>query len=201
MSHVQKGMLFVISGPSGVGKGTLFNRLLKQDPSCTFSVSYATRAPRPGEVNGRDYHFVSDEIFDGMVTKGGFLEYATVHQHRYGTPLSPVLDALRQGKNMVLDIDTQGALRVMSAMPDCVSVFILPPSFAKLRSRLLARHTETPQEVERRMRNAYGEVAQMTRYNYLIVNDDLEAAYAQLTCILNAEKQRATRFFPCIPDE
>ena len=200
MREVRKGMLLVISGPSGVGKGTLFKKLLKDDPSTTFSVSYTTRAPRPGEVNGADYHFVTREAYNAMKEKGGFLESAEVHGNCYGTPVQPVLEAIEKGLNMVLDIDPQGALQVMAAMPGCVSVFILPPSYPQLRQRLTDRNTESPEDVERRLGNARGEIALMDRYQYLIVNDDLEKAYAQLKGIVDAEKQRSVRYFPVVEE-
>jgi len=200
MHEERKGMLLVISGPSGVGKGTIFKKLLQDDPSTTFSVSYTTRDPRPGEVNGVDYYFVTREEYDAMKAKGGFLESAEVHGNGYGTPKQPVLDAMEKGLNMVLDIDPQGALQVMDAMPGCVSVFILPPSYSELRRRLTDRNTESPEAVERRLGNARGEIALMDHYQYLIVNDDLEKAYAQLKGVVDAEKQRSVRYFPVIEE-
>lgn len=200
MREVRKGMLLVISGPSGAGKGTLYSRLLHDDPSMTFSVSYATRSPRPGEVDGRDYYFVDEQKFERMVAQDGFLEYAAVHGHHYGTPREPVVAALAEGRNVMLDIDPQGALQVMERMPGCVSVFILPPSFAELRRRLEGRHTEKQEEIERRLGNARGEVAQMNRYQYLLINDDVDVAYEKLKDIVSAEKQRSVRYFPEMED-
>lgn len=200
MREVRKGMLLVISGPSGAGKGTLYGKLLRDDPTMTFSVSYATRSPRPGEVDGRDYYFVDEEKFQRMVAEDGFLEYAAVHGHHYGTPRQPVMEALANGQNVMLDIDPQGALQVMERMPGCVSVFILPPSFAELRRRLEGRHTEQREEIERRLHNARGEVAQMNRYKYLLINDDMDAAYETLKDIVSAEKQRSVRYFPEMED-
>ena len=185
MREVRKGMLLVISGPSGAGKGTLYGKLLRDDPTMTFSVSYATRSPRPGEVDGRDYYFVDEEKFQRMVAEDGFLEYAAVHGHHYGTPRQPVMEALANGQNVMLDI---------------VSVFILPPSFAELRRRLEGRHTEQREEIERRLHNARGEVAQMNRYQYLLINDDVDAAYETLKDIVSAEKQRSVRYFPEMED-
>ena len=200
MREVRKGMLLVISGPSGAGKGTLYGKLLRDDPTMTFSVSYATRSPRPGEVDGRDYYFVDEEEFQRMVAEDGFLEYAAVHGHHYGTPRQPVMEALANGQNVMLDIDPQGALQVMERMPGCVSVFILPPSFAELRRRLEGRHTEQREEIERRLHNARGEVAQMNHYQYLLINDDVDAAYETLKDIVSAEKQRSVRYFPEMED-
>ena len=198
MKEARKGMLLVISGPSGAGKGTLYNRVLRADADMTFSVSYTTRGPRPGEVDGKDYHFVTEEAFLRELERDGFLEHACVHGHYYGTPRQPVLDALEQGRSVMLDIDPQGAAQVMEKMPECVSVFILPPSFSELRRRLEGRGTETPEEIERRLRNARGEVEQMGRYQYLVVNDDLETAYKTLQGIVDAEKQRSCRYFPTV---
>ena len=201
MREARKGMLLVISGPSGAGKGTLYNRVLAADPTFTFSVSYTTRGPRPGEVDGKDYCFVTEEQFRQMLDRDGFLEHAEVHGHLYGTPRQPVLDALEAGRSVMLDIDPQGALQVMDKMPDCVSVFILPPSFAELRRRLTGRGTEKPEEVERRLHNARGEVKLMGKYQYLVVNDDLEVAYRTLQGIVDAEKQRSSRYFPVVEEE
>ena len=201
MREARKGMLLVISGPSGAGKGTLYNRVLAADPIITFSVSYTTRGPRPGEVDGKDYCFVTEEQFRQMLDRDGFLEHADVHGHLYGTPRQPVMDALEAGRSVMLDIDPQGALQVMEKMPDCVSVFILPPSFAELRRRLTGRGTEKPEEIERRLRNARGEVQLMGKYQYLVVNDDLEVAYRTLQGIVDAEKQRSSRYFPVVEEE
>ncbi|MBR1606696.1 MAG: guanylate kinase [Clostridia bacterium] len=201
MREARKGMLLVISGPSGAGKGTLYNRVLAADPTITFSVSYTTRGPRPGEVDGKDYCFVTEDQFRQMLDQDGFLEHADVHGHMYGTPRQPVLDALEAGRSVMLDIDPQGALQVMEKMPDCVSVFILPPSFAELRRRLTGRGTEKPEEIERRLHNARGEVKFMGKYQYLVVNDDLEVAYRTLQGIVDAEKQRSSRFFPVVEEE
>ena len=200
MREARKGMLLVISGPSGAGKGTLYGRVLAADPDMTFSVSYTTRAPRPGEVDGKDYRFVSEEEFVTMLERDGFLEHAGVHGHFYGTPRQPVLNALEAGRSVMLDIDPQGALQVMEKMPDCVSVFILPPSFSELRRRLEGRGTETPEEIERRLGNARGEVLLKDKYKYLVVNDDLEAAYKTLQGIVDAEKQRSTLYFPVVEE-
>lgn len=198
MREERKGMLIVISGPSGTGKGTLCGRLLRNDPSLSFSVSATTRAPREGEIEGVHYFFVTEEAYDRLLAEDAFLEHASVHGHRYGTLKSQVDEMMEKGVNVLLDIDPQGAREVMRQRPDCVSVFILPPSYEELRVRLHTRNTDDPKEIERRLGNARGEIEQMHLYQYAVVNDDLELAYQQLSSIIAAEKQRTTRYFPVV---
>lgn len=195
------GMLLIISGPSGTGKGTLVKRLMDSDPSIRFSCSVTTRDPRPGEVEGVHYHFVDEKEYDRLLAADGFLEHATVHGHRYGTLKRQVEEQLGEGMNVLLDIDPQGAINVMEKVEDYVSVFILPPSFNALRVRLHTRNTDDPVEIERRLMNARGEVKNIGRYQYALINDDLELAFVQLQNIVNAEKQRTTRFFPTITED
>lgn len=194
MREIRKGMLLVLSGPSGVGKGTLAGLLLQQDPSFRFSVSATTRAPRDGEVDGVHYHFLDDAAFDALVAEGAFLEHANVHGNRYGTLKTEVERILDQGGNVLLDIDVQGAAMVMKAKPDAVSVFILPPSYTELRRRLEGRKTDAQEEIERRLKNARDEIPKMREYQYTIVNgDSLEEASETLKAIVDAEKRRTTR--------
>lgn len=200
MKEQRKGMLIVISGPSGTGKGTLVERLMENDTSIRFSVSVTTRARREGEIDGVHYHFISEKEYDKLLEKEAFLEHATVHGHRYGTLRKPIEEGIMRGENILLDIDPQGAINVMHRKPDCVSVFILPPSYDALRVRLHTRNTDDPKEIARRLGNARGEVAQINRYQYALVNDDLQMAYEQLYHIVAAEKQRTTRYMPIIED-
>ena len=192
----KRGKLLVISGPSGAGKGTLVDKLLKKDPSFRFSVSVTTREKRKNEIEDVHYHFISEAEYDKLLEQDAFLEHASVHAHRYGTLKSEVFERMERGQNVLLDIDPQGARTVMEKVPDCVSVFILPPSFSELKVRLHTRNTEKPEEIERRLNNARGEIAQMSRYRYLIVNDDLDLAFEQLTAVVRAEKQNSSRYFP-----
>lgn len=194
------GMLLIISGPSGTGKGTLVEKLMKADPTFRFSCSVTTRAPRVGEIDGVHYHFVSVEEYERLVAENAFLEHATVHGNYYGTLRKPIEDMMAQGQNVLLDIDTQGAINVMENADDYVSIFILPPSYTELRKRLEGRGTDAPEVIERRMNNARGEILKVDRYQYSIVNDDLETAYEQLKQIVECEKQRTTRCKYTIPE-
>ena len=196
MKETRKGMLLVISGPSGAGKGTLVAKLLDKDPSFAFSVSVTTRGRRDNEIEDVHYHFISEEEYDKLLSEDAFLEHASVHGHRYGTLKSEVYERMEKGQNVLLDIDPQGARAVMEKEKDCVSVFILPPSYHELKVRLRTRNTEDEEEIRRRLSNARGEIEQMGRYRYLVVNDDLELAFDQLSAIVRAEKQNSVRFFP-----
>jgi len=187
------GMLLIISGPSGTGKGTLVKKLMDSDPTFRFSCSVTTREPREGEIDGVHYHFVSVEAYNRMVAENAFLEHAEVHGNYYGTLRKPVEDMMANGQNVLLDIDTQGAINVMNNASDYVSVFILPPSFAELRMRLINRKTDEPDVIERRLKNARDEVQKLDQYQYSIVNDDLELAFSQLQHIVSAEKLRTHR--------
>ncbi len=198
---MRKGMLLVVSGPSGAGKGTLVDKLLKDDPTFGFSVSVTTRAPRDYEIPDVHYHFLSEEEYDKLLEEDAFLEHATVHGKRYGTLKSEVDERINRGQNVLLDIDVQGALNVMDKVPECVSVFILPPSMKVLRQRLTGRGTETQEAIDRRMNNAVGEIKLWPRYRYAVVNDDLEEAYQQLKAVITAEKNNTVRYTPVVPEE
>ena len=198
MREERKSMLIVISGPSGVGKGTIYSQLLKNDPSLTFSVSVTTRAPRQGEREGVDYFFITNEEYSRLLAEDAFLEHATVHGNSYGTLKSQVEAKLAGGWSVVLDIDPQGARNVMRIWPDCVSIFLLPPSYEELRKRLYGRNTDHPEEIERRLGNARGEIEQANLYQYNVVNDDVERAYQRVAAIIAAEKLRTTRYHPVV---
>ena len=185
-----KGILFVISSTSGGGKGTLIRRLLDALPGISYSVSWTTRAPRPGEQDGVSYHFVTKEEFEQMRERGGFLEWAVVHGHLYGTARSVVEQELSEGHDIILEIDVQGAAAVRATMDSVVSIFILPPSFEALRARLTARMTERPEELELRLRNARCEVEQYRNFDYLVLNDEVERAASQLAAIVLASRAR-----------
>ena len=194
MTPSRRGLLLVISSPSGAGKTSLARRLVADEPDLTLSISATTRAPRQGEVDGREYHFTSAEAFDAMVAAGEFLEWAEVHEHRYGTPRAAVEALLAEGRDVLFDIDWQGADQIRKAMPnDIVGVFILPPSMKVLAGRLKGRASDAPDVIERRLGRAKGEIAKWEAYDYVIVNEDFERAYADLVHIYRAERLRRAR--------
>ncbi|MCD6363983.1 MAG: guanylate kinase [Synergistetes bacterium] len=182
-----KGKLFVISGPSGAGKGTLRRELFKRVPNLVYSVSVTTRKPRAGERNGVDYFFISEEEFEKMKRNGELLEWAQVHGNLYGTPRKFVESKLSEGKSVVLEIDVQGALQVKRSFPEAVLIFILPPSEEELFRRLKKRGTETESEMELRLKNAQWEMNRMDVYDYAVVNDDIEKASEELVKIVKSE--------------
>lgn len=189
----QRGLLIVISGASGVGKNTLCARLLRRFPM-HFSVSWTTRPQRPGEVDGQDYHFRSrEEFLAELELGGGFFEHAEFVGNLYGTPRAPLEAALARGEHVLLDIELAGALQVATLAPEAVLIFVLPPSFTELRARLLRRGTETPQKIEDRLERARRDIKAAHRFHYIVVNDEVEAAVADLEAIVRAELLRANR--------
>ena len=185
---VRPGHLFVFSGPSGTGKGTVLAALVKRNPGLWFSVSATTRAPRAGEVEGRDYHFVSRGRFEELIETDGLLEWARVFEQYYGTPRAPIVEHVAAGVDCLLDIDVQGALQVHERMPEAVLVFLEPPSLEALRERLLHRGTENPVEIERRLAAAAGEMAHESVYNHILVNVTVDETVARIEDILAAHR-------------
>lgn len=192
-STATPGTLFVVSSPSGGGKGTIIRHVLDVVPNLSYSVSFTTRAPRQCEVNGREYFFVSRQIFDEMVAAGEFLEWACVHGNYYGTARRQVAEETSAGVDIVLEVDVQGAASVRQLSLDAVSIFILPPSYEVLRERLIARGTDTPEQLEVRLRNAPDELRQYSAFDYVIINDEVERAAGQLASIIYAERARCVR--------
>ena len=188
-----RGTLFVVSSPSGGGKGTIIRHVLDVVPNLSYSVSFTTRAPRNNELNGREYFFVGRQVFEEMVAAGDFLEWACVHGNLYGTAKRQVADETAAGTDIVLEVDVQGAESVRELPLDSVSVFILPPSFAVLRERLIARGTDSPEELEVRLHNAPEELRQYSAFDYVIFNDEVERAAGQLASIIYAERARCRR--------
>jgi guanylate kinase len=193
-----RGILFVVSSPSGGGKGTLVQRVRKTVQNLSYSVSYTTRTPRQGEVDGREYCFVPEAQFDEMIAANAFLEWAHVHGKRYGTGKAQIAREIAQGKDIILEVDVQGAESVRRLIADAVSIFILPPSFEILRRRLVARGTDTSAELELRLRNAPAELKHYASFEYIIINDEAERAAAQLASIIYAERARLSRQEPYV---
>ena len=195
----RRGFLVVVSGPSGVGKTSFCTHLLDTRNDCIRSVSATTRGIRPGEVDGRDYFFLTPAAFAARAEAGDFLEFADVHGHRYGTPRRFVDDQVAAGKVVLLNIDVQGGLNVKRGYPDGVFIFVWPPSLDALRARLRARAQDDEAEIARRLGNAPGELARYTEYDYLVVNEDLPAALARVSAIVEAERARVSRLVPAGP--
>ncbi|PWK83539.1 guanylate kinase [Fulvimonas soli] len=189
--QAEAGTLFVVAAPSGAGKSTLVNALLEREPAISLSVSHTTRLPRPGEQYGRHYYFVERAEFEREVADGIFLEHAEVHGNLYGTSRRTVQELLGQGRDVLLEIDWQGARQIRAAKPDCVSVFILPPSRAELERRLRGRGSDAPEVIERRLHNSREEIAHAHEFDYIIVNDRFEDALADLQAIVRAVRQRS----------
>ena len=192
---MKKGLLIVISGASGTGKGTVCKALLAREQGVAYSVSATSRAPREGEMDGREYYFRTREEFEQMIAAGAFLEYADVYGNYYGTPLAPIEERRAAGEDILLEIDTQGALNVMERCPDGTFIFLLPPSLEELRRRITGRGTESEESLARRLAAARDEIQLGRRYRYAVLNDTVEAATAQIQTILAAERLRADMDF------
>jgi guanylate kinase len=189
----RRGLLYVLSSPSGAGKSTIARMLLECDDGIAMSVSATTRPMRPGEVQDRDYHFVSEEGFDELVAAGAFLEWAHVFGHRYGTLKSEVMKVIEHGRDVLLDIDWQGTQQLKQVDPDIVRVFILPPSMAELERRLRNRGTDSDEVIARRMERASSEISHWAEYDYVLINNDAGKCRELVHNILKAERLKATR--------
>lgn len=184
---MRKSNLFIVSGPSGAGKGTLIKKLMDSVSDAWLSVSCTTRDPRDGEIPDVSYHFMNQEAFDSLVSEDGFLEWADYTNHSYGTPRKPVEESLAAGKQVILEIDVQGAFQVKEKMPEAHMIFIEPPSLEELQNRLTKRGTDTEEAIERRMATAVKELSEKDAYDICIVNDDLEEAYNELIGYINQQ--------------
>lgn len=193
MNTKREGMLIVLSGPSGSGKGTIIKSLLSMREDTVLSISMTTRSPRPGEQDGVHYFFRTREEFEETIRKDGFLEYAEYNGEYYGTPEAPIRRWLNEGKNVILEIEVQGAEKVMNHRADLVSVFITIPSFEELERRLRDRATETEEKIRRRMATAQMELSRAFRYQYVVLNDEVERAVARINTIIDAESMRYNR--------
>jgi guanylate kinase len=190
----RRGLLIILSSPSGAGKSTLSKRLMAWDPTFRFSVSATTRAPRPGETDGKDYYFKSRAEFDALVVAGQMLEHAEVFGNLYGSPRAPVEQAMQEGRDTLFDIDWQGGQQIKQAMAgDVVSIFILPPSIAELERRLRTRGQDSDEVIRGRMAKSEAEISHWAEYDYVLINDDLDRAEAELKTIVTAERLRRDR--------
>ena len=196
----RRGLMFILSSPSGAGKTTISRMLLDADPSIKLSVSVTTRPPRPGEKDGVHYYFVDDAEFDRMVEEDDFYEWAHVFGYRYGTPKGAIRNALKEGQDFLFDIDWQGTQQLKQKDDqDVVTVFILPPSLAELRQRLESRAQDTPEVIDSRMERARGEISHWAEYDFVVINDDVQACFAKVREVLDAERMRRTRQTGLIP--
>jgi guanylate kinase len=190
----RRGLMLALVSPSGAGKTTLSRRLVKEDHDIALSISWTTRQPRPGEIDGKHYHFVDKDTFRANRAADGFLEWAEVHDHYYGSPRQSAFATLAAGTDLMFDVDWQGASQLRSsAAEDVVKVFILPPSMAELKKRLIERGQDSAEVVKKRMTNAYGEISRWENFDYVLVNEDIEDAYARLKMILAAERMARAR--------
>ena len=190
----RKGLLLVVSGPSGAGKGTICKALLNKNDQIKLSVSATTRKPRNGEVHGVNYFFIEKEEFTKMIEIGEFLEYAQIYDNFYGTPKAAIIECLEKGQDVILEIEMQGARQIKEVYPEGVFIFVLPPSLEELKSRIVGRGTETQEEIEKRFSCAFEEINQIVNYDYFIVNEDIEKSVSDVESIICAEKNKVTRY-------
>ena len=190
----RKGLLLVVSGPSGAGKGTICKALLNKNDEIKLSVSATTRKPRNGEVHGVNYFFIEKEEFTNMIENGEFLEYAQIYDNFYGTPKSAIIECLEKGQDVILEIEMQGAKQIKEVYPEGVFIFVLPPSLEELKSRIVGRGTETQEEIEKRFSCAFEEINQIVNYDYFIINEDIEKSVNDVEAIISAEKNKVTRY-------
>ena len=197
----RKGLLLVVSGPSGAGKGTICKALLNKNDQIKLSVSATTRKPRNGEVHGVNYFFIEKEEFAKMIENGEFLEYAQIYDNFYGTPKAAIIECLEKGQDVILEIEMQGARQIKEVYPEGVFIFVLPPSLEELKSRIVGRGTETQEEIEKRFSCAFEEINQIVNYDYFIVNEDIEKSVSDVEAIICAEKNKVTRYKSNIIDK
>ena len=190
----RKGLLLVVSGPSGAGKGTICKALLNKNDQIKLSVSATTRKPRNGEVHGVNYFFIEKEEFAKMIENGEFLEYAQIYDNFYGTPKAAIIECLEKGQDVILEIEMQGARQIKEVYPEGVFIFVLPPSLEELKSRIVGRGTETQEEIEKRFSCAFEEINQIVNYDYFIVNEDIEKSVSDVEAIICAEENKVTRY-------
>jgi len=191
-----RGRLFVIAAPSGAGKTSLVRALMEREPGLRFSISYTTRRQRPNEVHGRDYFFVTREEFDRMIAAGEFLEHATVFDNSYGTARRQVEESLAAGQDLILEIDWQGAQQIRRALPECHSIFILPPSRTELERRLRGRGTDSEEVIQRRLRDAASDMGHWREFEFVVVNDDFDRALGELQAIVHGRGDASRRDRP-----
>ncbi|MBG0765507.1 MAG: guanylate kinase [Tissierellales bacterium] len=190
---MEEGLVIVISGPSGAGKGTICKEIVKRKKDLIISVSATTRSPRKNEIEGKNYYFYTEETFKEKIEKNDFLEYAKVYGNYYGTPKSKVIEEIKKGKNVILEIDIQGALQIKESYPKGIFIFVMPPSMEELKNRITSRGTDSREVILKRMECAYHELNYAFKYDYVIINDDLEEAVKVVDSILIAENHRAVR--------
>ena len=190
----RKGLLLVVSGPSGAGKGTICKELLDKNSDIKLSISATTRKPRNGEIHGVNYFFLEKEDFTTMIDNGEFLEHAQIYDNFYGTPKAAILECLNKGQDVILEIEMQGARQIKEVYPEGVFIFVLPPSLEELKNRIVGRGTETAEEINKRFSSAFEEINQIVNYDYFIFNKDVNTSVRELENIINSEKNRVTRY-------